>query len=43
MSTKYLQVDPKGYTDPDHKVQQLIMKQVKQFSELEEFPWNRWL
>ena len=35
---KYLQVDPKGYTDPDHKVQQLIMKQVKQFSELEEFP-----
>ena len=35
---KYLQVDPKRYTDPDHKVQQLIMKQVKQFSELEEFP-----
>ena len=36
--SKYLQIDPKGYTDPDHKVQQLIMKQVKQFSELEEFP-----
>ena len=35
---KYLQVDPKGYTDPDHPVQQLIMKQVKQFSELDEFP-----
>ena len=35
---KYLQVDPKGYTDPDHKVQQLIMKQVKRFSELNEFP-----
>jgi len=35
---KYLQVDPKGYTDPGHKVQQLIMKQVKRFSELNEFP-----
>ena len=35
---KYLQVDPKGYTDPDHQVQQLIMKQVKRFSELDEFP-----
>ena len=35
---KYLQVDPKGYTDPDHPVQQLIMKQVKQFSELHDFP-----
>ena len=35
---KYLQVDPKGYTDPDHKVQQLIMKQVKRFSELDQFP-----
>jgi len=35
---KYLQVDPKGYTDPDHQVQKLIMKQVKRFSELDEFP-----
>ena len=35
---KYLKVDPKGYTDPGHKVQQLIMKQVKRFSELNEFP-----
>ena len=35
---KYLQVDPKGYTDPGHKVQQLIMKQVKRFSELDQFP-----
>jgi L-asparaginase II len=35
---KYLQVDPKGYTDPGHKVQQLIMKRVKRFSELNEFP-----
>ena len=35
---KHLQVDPKGYTDPDHPVQQLIMKQVKQFSELNNFP-----
>ena len=35
---KYLQVEPKGYTDPDHQVQQIIMKQVKRFSELDEFP-----
>ena len=35
---KHIQEDPKGYTDPDHPVQQLIMKQVKRFSELDEFP-----
>ena len=35
---KHLQIDPKGYTDPGHQVQQLIMKQVKRFSELDEFP-----
>ena len=35
---KHLQVDPKGYTDLNHPVQQLIMEQVKRFSELDEFP-----
>ena len=35
---KHLQVDPKGYTDPDHPVQQLIINQTKQFSELNDFP-----
>jgi L-asparaginase II len=35
---KHLQVDPKGYTDSNHPVQQLIMEQVKRFSELDEFP-----
>ena len=35
---KQLQVDPKGYTDLNHPVQQLIMEQVKRFSELDEFP-----
>ena len=36
---KHLQVDPKGYTDPDHPVQQLIINQTKQFSELNDFPF----
>ncbi len=35
---KHLQVDPKGYTDPDDPVQQLIINQTKQFSELNDFP-----
>jgi len=35
---KHLQIDPKGYTDLNHPVQQLIMEQVKRFSELDEFP-----
>ena len=35
---KHLQIDPKGYTDLNHPVQQLIMDQVKRFSELDEFP-----
>jgi len=35
---KHLQVDPKGYTDSNHPVQQLIMEQIKRFSELDEFP-----
>ena len=35
---KHLQVNPKGYTDLNHPVQQLIMKQVKRLSELDEFP-----
>ena len=35
---KHSQIDPKGYTDLNHPVQQLIMKQVKRFSELNDFP-----
>jgi len=35
---KHLQIDPKGYTDLNHPVQQLIMEQIKRFSELDEFP-----
>ena len=36
--TKYLKADPAGYTNVEHPVQQAIMKQVKKFSELEDFP-----
>ena len=35
---KHLQVDPKGYTDLNHPVQQLIMEQVRRLSELDDFP-----
>jgi len=35
---KHLQIDPKGYTDLNHPVQQLIMEQVRRFSELDDFP-----
>ena len=35
---KHLQVDPKGYIDLDHPVQQLIINQAKRFSELNDFP-----
>ncbi len=36
--SKHLQADPKGYTHVDHPVQQLIMKQVRMYSELIDFP-----
>ena len=35
---KHLKSDPKGYTHVDHPVQQAIMKQVKTYSELNDFP-----
>ncbi len=36
--SKHLQADPKGYTHIDHPVQQSIMKQVRMYSELNDFP-----
>jgi len=36
--SKHLNVDPKGYTNPDHPVQKAIMTQVKKYSELDNFP-----
>ena len=35
---KHLDADPKGYTHVNHPVQQAIMKQVRTYSELNDFP-----
>lgn len=35
---KHLNIDPKGYTDIHHPVQEEIMKKIKQFAELDHFP-----
>lgn len=36
--SKHLNVDPTGYTGPEHPVQKAIMAQVKKYSELDDFP-----
>ena len=35
---KHLNADPSGYTQVDHPVQQAIIKQIKKYSELDDFP-----
>ena len=35
---KHLDADPSGYTQVDHPVQQAIFKQIKKYSELDNFP-----